>query len=390
MARTTNRRAASGKTEDEAPVDTAMPSEATGEAPSASPVAPPVEPPVETPVEATVEAPVEPLPPVAPAVRAASSGVGKLALTAALSGALGVGAALIALPYGLRGAPADTTLADRLAALESRPALSLDAVETRLTALETAPAPVTDLSPLQARLTALEGAAPNLTPLETRLAALESAPAPADTSELESRIARLETSLSASVEGQARAAVEAAFAAARTQAEQQAAALAAQQAQLAQTELRVNRQAALAELTAAAESGAAAPHALALLGDAPAALAPMAEGLVTLTALQDSFAPAARDALAAAPPPEDASLTDRLAGFLRAQTGARSLAPREGDDADAVLSRAEAALREGDLAATLTELGALTGAPAEAMAEWRATAQTRLDALAALATLNGG
>jgi len=73
--------------------------------------------------------------------------------------------------------------------------------------------------------------------------------------------------------------------------------------------------------------------------------------------------------------------------FLRSQTGARSLAPRDGDDTDAVLSRAEAALRQGDLATTLTELDALTGDPAAAMAAWRAQAETRMAALAALTVL---
>ncbi len=113
----------------------------------------------------------------------------------------------------------------------------------------------------------------------------------------------------------------------------------------------------------------------------------MGDGLVTQARLQDGFAPAARAALAAVLPPTDASTLDRALGFLRSQTGARSLAPRDGDDADAVLSRAEAALRAGDLQAALTEVDILTGAAAMAMADWRAQAETRLAALAALADL---
>ena len=46
----------------------------------------------------------------------------------------------------------------------------------------------------------------------------------------------------------------------------------------------------------------------------------------------------------------EAGLGVRMASFLVSQTGARSLEPREGDDADAILSRAEAALRQGDVA----------------------------------------
>lgn len=371
-------------------IDAEAPVEGTG-----APVAEPIEAAVETPAEPEPEPRIEVTTPPAAPRSAAAVRFGTVVLAAALSGALGVGAALIALPYGLRGIEPplpDPTLTHRINLLEARPAVSLDAIEARLTALETAPAPVNDLGAVLDRLTALEGSMPDLSPLDSRLRALETAPAPTpvDTSSLDARITRLEGDLSAAIDAQARAAVDAAFAEARSQADQQAAALAAQQAQLAASEANVTRQAALAELTAAAESGAAAPEALALLGEVPPALAPLGEGLVTLTALQDAFAPAARAALAAAPPPEQASLADRLTGFLRAQTGARSLAPREGTDADAVLSRAEAALRDGDLQTTLAELAQLTGAPAEAMATWRADAQTRLDALTALATPNGG
>jgi len=116
----------------------------------------------------------------------------------------------------------------------------------------------------------------------------------------------------------------------------------------------------------------------------------MAQGLVTMAALRATFPVAAREALATQPQPEDASLGERVAGFLLAQTGARSLAPREGGDADAVLSRAEAALRQGDLDTALDELTELVGTPATAMAEWISQARTRQAALAALASLNGG
>jgi len=67
------------------------------------------------------------------------------------------------------------------------------------------------------------------------------------------------------------------------------------------------------------------------------------------------------------------------------QTGVRSLEPREGNDPDAVLSRAEAAVRAGDLGAALDEITALPDPGQAALADWAATAQTRADALGAMA-----
>ena len=73
-----------------------------------------------------------------------------------------------------------------------------------------------------------------------------------------------------------------------------------------------------------------------------------------------------------------------LHAFLQSQVGGRSLEPQEGDSADAVLSRAEAALREGDLAATVAELSGLPEEALEMMADWTASAQTRIAALEAM------
>ena len=82
--------------------------------------------------------------------------------------------------------------------------------------------------------------------------------------------------------------------------------------------------------------------------------APAKEGVADPgVALRSSFAPAARTALADA---RDADKTTGLVAFLQRQTGARSVTPQEGDSPDAVLSRAEAALAGGDVAAALSEL----------------------------------
>ena len=78
-----------------------------------------------------------------------------------------------------------------------------------------------------------------------------------------------------------------------------------------------------------------------------------------------------------------------LTNFLKAQTGARSVAPREGDDPDAVLSRANASVEAGDIAAALDEIQALpeNARQVPAMAEWLAGAQAYNDAQAALSDL---
>jgi len=342
-----------------------------------------------TPNPPPAEAPATPpvAPPVPPAARA-SGGAMSLVLGGVVAAILGALAVLIVLPQGWRGAPTpDGALASRVQALEARTAPDLAPLEARIATLESA-APA-DTGALADRLAALESRpVPELAPLEARIAALESAPAPAADTEaaLAALTARLDAQ-QAETDARIAAAVDSAMAEATAALTARASGLDAREEDVAAAQQRIAERAALAELVAAAESGDPVPGALATLPEAPAALAPMAEGLPTLAALQSAFAPAARAALAAVPVPADASLTDRLADFLRAQTGARSLAPREGDDTDAVLSRAEAVLRTGNLSGALGELDALTGDPAAAMADWRARAETRLAALAALADL---
>jgi len=96
--------------------------------------------------------------------------------------------------------------------------------------------------------------------------------------------------------------------------------------------------------------------------------------------LRDTFPPAARAALA------DLRQETRgtgLLAFLERQTGARSVTPRAGDDPDAVLSRAEAAVTSGDLATALDLVAALPEAAQAALADWVAQASSRHQAIAA-------
>ena len=77
---------------------------------------------------------------------------------------------------------------------------------------------------------------------------------------------------------------------------------------------------------------------------------------------------------------EGSAGANRIATFFANQLGARSVSPREGDDADAILSRAEAALRSGDLSAALSELSSMPDVAQSALADWQNSAQTRLEA----------
>lgn len=150
--------------------------------------------------------------------------------------------------------------------------------------------------------------------------------------------------------------------------------------------------AAVTAIHAAIETGAAFDGALATLSGAgvavPEGLTSQATGVPTLSALTSAYPDAARDALAISLAEVPGNGTwDRVSAFLRSQTGARSLTPRSGDDPDAVLSRAEAALRAGDLEAALAEIAKLPQAGQDRMAEWVGLANKRLSAIKAVESL---
>lgn len=100
-------------------------------------------------------------------------------------------------------------------------------------------------------------------------------------------------------------------------------------------------------------------------------------GVPTLAALREDFPKAARAALQAAHSETPESDVQGITAFLRRQLSARSVAPREGDDPDAILSRAEAAVKDGDLTTALTEMDALPDASKTAMQDWLAAAAAR-------------
>lgn len=304
---------------------------------------------------------------------------------------------------------ADTTaLQARIVAQDQ----SIVEMQSQIAALLVAPAedPVPDLV-LAERVSTLE-------------AALASLPTPSDSGPMENRLATLEVRLAAieaiptdgsTVSAAAVAAQAAALAGLRAEIDalksgggtdptEIAAMTAAAEARMTEVEALATRmradaqqlvsaaitRAALGRVQAALESGGAYASALADLGpDVPAVLVESAPaGLPTLAGLQDSFPETARLALEAALRADMGdSWTQRVVSFLRSQTGARSLVAREGTDPDAVLSRAEAAVNAGDIAAALTELAGLPPEAVAVVANWRAQAELRLAAEAAVADL---
>ena len=140
-------------------------------------------------------------------------------------------------------------------------------------------------------------------------------------------------------------------------------------------------------IVAAIESGASYRAAVVDLRSATGeAVAPALEdfadsGVITLAELIESYPDAARAALAKARADKvDDAQGSTLGNFFKTQFGARSVEAREGSDTDAVLSRAEAALKAGDLTSALGEIDTLAEGPKAVMADWVAQAQTRAQA----------
>lgn len=300
--------------------------------------------------------------------------------------------------------------ARRLAALESRaeeaPAIATDpalegqlgevatrlaAISERIDVIENAPG--TDP---QAREQA-EAASASLTALQDRLAALEAQTGDPGVTETDASQSQQLADLSARIEDL----TQQIQALSRTN-EEQAARLesqageiaAARQAARAETN-RIAAQAALAEIRAAFDAGTPYADAIGQLKsigevEVPAALSdPAGSGIATLAGLRESFPEAARKALSASiAATAGGGAIDRIGAFLKAQTGARSLDEEQGTGPDAILSRAEARLHEGELQAALSELQALPQEGQEAMSDWISRARARLDAQAALADLS--
>lgn len=150
---------------------------------------------------------------------------------------------------------------------------------------------------------------------------------------------------------------------------------------------------AVSQLALALDNGGAFEATVANLASAGVDVPPVLanatkDGVPTLVKLQESFPMAARSSLAASVKATTGDgAINKIGSFFRSQVGARSLAPREGDDPDAVLSRAEAALGSGDIAGAIALIGALPDEGQAAMSDWVSSANMRMEAVEAVRVL---
>lgn len=299
-----------------------------------------------------------------------------LVLGGIIAGAAGFAVAYFYLPQ------TQTNLDDVLSSRDAR----LDALEQQVAALE--PVDLTSVTDAQsdfaAQLAILQDEFAAMTAdLNDRIAALDGASggaAPA-TEGFEADISALRAEL-AELSDMARTELDSARAEAAA-IEENAAAAARNAA----------GRAALARLQTSVESGAPLGAALTDLQDVlgepvPDSLLAVQDGMPSLAALQDSFPDYARSALTAARAAGVAGEeTSGIGAFLRNQFEVRSVNPRDGDTVDAILSRAQAALRNGMLGDTLAELDPLPDVARAEMSDWIALAETRADAIDAIETL---
>ena len=204
----------------------------------------------------------------------------------------------------------------------------------------------------------------------------ELAQAPVEASISEDAIAAYEAEL---------AAVQAALAQQRAEVEDMIADAAQMEAEASESARMAQAQAAATRLFAALDTGGAFSTEVTELQSlgvtVPDALVASSGGLTSLGTLQADFPELARMALAAAR--DETAGSSGFSGFLQRQLGARSVTPRDGDDPDAVLSRAEAALTQGNLSDALAELDALPDVAKAPLSGWSDLAAARQAALSA-------
>ena len=329
-----------------------------------------------------------------------------LVLGGIVAGAIGYGVAYYMADQA-PGVDIDTPLAEVSTQLENQSS-SIAALTERTAAVEAQigeipePAEAVDLTPLTARIDEVAASVASngeaIQGLTDRVAYLETLPLGEEgadnTAAINAAVAQLRAQMQA--EAEALAAQQAANASLTE--ELQSVAAAAEEriaAAEARAEARVGgatAQAAFGQLQIAVATGAPFAGALADVAEGagvepPEALTAAAEtGVPTLRELQTSFPALAREALPIAiRETSGEGAMNRVTAFLQSQVGGRSLEPREGDDPDAILSRAEADVQAGDISAALRELDNLPSAAQAVMAPWVEDANARLSATDAMA-----
>lgn len=326
--------------------------------------------------------------PLAPAHAAQKASAMPMIFGGIIAGLIGFAAAWAiwgrdgsAAELGARLTQQEDAAAGTSAALEGKAsAEDLAALDTRVAALESAPAATVDTSALEASVAAQEE---TVAALAARIDTLEKAPVEGSTDEASqaalAAYGREVEALRAEVAEQMSQMNAALDAAKETEAQ-----AAARQEEAAAAAARAAEQSALLDVQQALDAGTPYSEALGRISSAeiPEGLAAHAEeGVMTLDALKESFPAAARNALKVSREETAGEEGGGFGSWITRQVGARSLEPKEGDDPDAVLSRAEAALNAGDLATTLDELSALPPGGQAAMDQWIAQASRRNDAV---------
>lgn len=330
------------------------------------------------PTNETSDKPTPPPPATAPAkATATNNGFLPLALGGVLAGVIGFAVATLTAP------DADNTLANQVAEQAS----AIATLEERIASM-----PVADLSQIEAVQAMLSS---DLSALDATVAEISE-----QLMALEQRPMGTGTGASAAVSGveaemdALRAQIADMTGAAKTELEEARAAAAAIEQNAANAARNAAARAALARVQTSLESGAPIGAALGDLEEATDAAAPEAliavqDGVPTLASLQEQFPEVARTALATARSEGVAGEeTTGIGAFLRNQFDVRSTVPREGNDADAILSRAEAAVRSGRLSDALAEISALPEVVRAEMSDWLALAEARADAIAAVDILS--
>ena len=110
-------------------------------------------------------------------------------------------------------------------------------------------------------------------------------------------------------------------------------------------------------------------------------------GFFTKEQLSEQFPIVARLAVNSARSEGKGAQGKTFADYLKTQLKARSVVPREGMSADAILSRAEAAVKDDRLTDALSELEALDLTARNQMNDWVSKAEERLAAVAYLDTI---
>lgn len=327
---------------------------------------------VKKPVKPPVTPPVAPAPPVQQ-----KSTFIPLVFGGLIAGAIGFAIAT------LSGPQADNTLNDQIA----QQASAIAGLEQQISNL-----PVVDLSEVETAQSALMSdtnmLGSQLAGLDERLTALENLPRGEGTASVPA-LAAYEAELDA-----LRSQISEMTGIAETQLDAARAEAAAIEQNADAAARAAAGRAALSRLQTGLESGAPLGAALADLegamqGSAPDALIAVQDGVPTLASLQEQFPEIARAALATARSEGvSGEETGGLGAFLRNQFDVRSVTPQDGASTDAILSRAEAAVRQGRLADALAEISALPEVARAEMSDWLGQAEARADAIAAVDILS--